>query len=643
MTLAPNTLAPNTLAPDTLASDTLASDGADEDLQRAEGSEVWSLAMTAAALFAVDPFGLGGVALRARSGPARDRWLETVKGLLPADMTVRKLPPGVSDDRLIGGLDLAATLKAGRPIAESGVLAQANGGVLIIPMAERVAPVTVAHVTAALDHGAIAVERDGLSTRAAARFGAIALDEGAVEDESPAAALMERLAVHLDLTGLGLRDLSAPFHTADNVVAARARLEHIPTDDRILNALCETGLTLGVDSLRVSLLALAVARAAAALDGRAAMDTDDALLAARLVLGPRATRLPMPEPQEEEQQDNPAEEDQPPEEDSADPPPEDPADSEGDEDEMPAPSLEDLMIEAAKAAMPDDVLAKLASALASGNQMRGQGKSGAVIRSLRRGRPAGTRRGEPGGGVRLNVVETLRAAAPWQPVRRRAAGEPEPDAAAGIRPRVRVQPEDFRVTRFKHRTETLTIFVVDASGSSALNRLAEAKGAVELLLADCYVRRDEVALVAFRGAGAEILLPPTRSLVRAKRSLAGLPGGGGTPLAAGLDAAAGLADAARRRGQTPVLVVMTDGRANIARDGTADRKRAGEEALASARTIRAGGLGAIVVDTSPRRHPDTPRLAAEMGARYLSLPRADSAALSGLARDVSAAAEASVA
>ena len=97
--------------------------------------------------------------------------------------------------------------------------------------------------------------------------------------------------------------------------------------------------------------------------------------------------------------------------------------------------------------------------------------------------------------------------------------------------------DDFRMTRFQQRTRTTTIFVVDASGSSALNRLAEAKGAVELLLADCYVRRDQVALLAFRGKEAELLLPPTRSLVRAKRSLAGLPGGGGTPLAAGIDAA----------------------------------------------------------------------------------------------------------
>ena len=136
--------------------------------------------------------------------------------------------------------------------------------------------------------------------------------------------------------------------------------------------------------------------------------------------------------------------------------------------------------------------------------------------ALAAGRPA-SGAGSPRPARRLNLVETLRAAAPWQPMRRRERG------GAGAA-RVEVRPDDFRVTRFKQRTRTTTIFVVDASGSAALNRLAEAKGAVELVLADCYVRRDHVALLAFRGRGAELLLPPTRSLVRAKRSLAGLAG-----------------------------------------------------------------------------------------------------------------------
>ena len=152
-----------------------------------------------------------------------------------------------------------------------------------------------------------------------------------------------------------------------------------------------------------------------------------------------------------------------------------------------------------------------------------------------------------------------------------------------------MRPEDFRVVRYRQPRGATTIFLVDASGSAAMQRLAEVKGAIELMLADCYVRRDSVAVVAFRGQGAEIVLPPTRSTARAKRRLSGLPGGGGTPLANGLDAAAALAQQVQRKGQTALLVLMTDGRANICRDGMAGRARAMEEALDAGRRLNAAG------------------------------------------------------
>ncbi|MBX9797669.1 VWA domain-containing protein, partial [Sphingomonas sp.] len=228
------------------------------------------------------------------------------------------------------------------------------------------------------------------------------------------------------------------------------------------------------------------------------------------------------------------------------------------------------------------------------------------------GRPLGARAGMPGGGKRLSLIDTLRAAAPWQRVRGRGAGET-----------LRLSRDDLRIRRFESRAEALTVFAVDASGSAALARLAEAKGAVELLLAEAYVKRAQVALIAFRGEGAEIILPPTRSLARAKRALAGLPGGGGTPVAAGLDAARTLAEGAARRGRTPYLVVLSDGRANIAADGSADRARATADAEQAARGIAALGIGAAFVDISPRPRPEGEALARAMHARYLPLPRAD--------------------
>jgi magnesium chelatase subunit D len=212
---------------------------------------------------------------------------------------------------------------------------------------------------------------------------------------------------------------------------------------------------------------------------------------------------------------------------------------------------------------------------------------------------------------------------------------------------VRVRPEDFHIARRAQRRETTTVFIVDASGSAALHRLAEAKGAVELLLADCYVRRDRVALLAFRGSAAELVLPPTRSLVRAKRALAGLPGGGGTPLALALDAAGTLAGAIVRRGGTPLLVLLTDARANIDRQGRPGREQAVADALAGARRLRLLDLAALLVDTSPgparQRSVDTPQAATAarqvadaLNALYLPLPQMDaarlSAAVKGLAR-----------
>ena len=253
----------------------------------------------------------------------------------------------------------------------------------------------------------------------------------------------------------------------------------------------------------------------------------------------------------------------------------------------------------------------------------GAGTAGALRKAATRGRPIGARAGRPEGGARLDLVETLRAAAPWQPLRRRAA-----PGRAGVL----VRREDFRIRRFKRPAETVTIFAVDASGSAAAQRLAEAKGAVELLLAESYVRRDRVALVTFRGATAELALPATRALARAKRALAGLPGGGGTPLAAGIDAALAEAEAALRHGWTPTLVLLTDARANVARDGAGGRPRAMAEAMAAAARVRALRVGALIIDASPRANPDAAALAQAMGARYLALPRADAAMLSGAVR-----------
>lgn len=588
----------------------------------------WLRAALACALCAVDPVGTGGVRLHAQAGPVRDAWLAQLRDMLPPGTPMRRVPFNVTDGRLLGGLDLTATLRAGRPVAERGLLVDAHGGFVLLAMAERLPPGTAARVTAVMDAGEVALARDGIALTSAAAFAVIALDEG-LEDEPLSTALCDRLAFHLDLDGLRAQTCTPLPVSAADIEQARARLPAVIVPPGATEALAATALALGVTSMRALLQSVRVARAAAALDGRDAVAADDVTLAAQLVLAPRATQFPTSETAPEQADASPPEPDDTPPEDT--PPPEPEAEQDASDSDAQPPAdrpLDDVVLEAAQAAIPPGLLARLQAAAGRLPRARSAGRAGALRAGGLRGRPAGIRRGTPGNGARLNLIETLRAAAPWQPLRRAAR------ASAPSNCLIDVRPDDFRITRFAQRSETTTIFLVDASGSSALNRLAEAKGAVELLLADCYVRRDRVALIAFRGTGAEVLLPPTRSLVRAKRSLAGLPGGGGTPLAAGIDAGWLLADAVQRRGDTPTLVLLTDGRANVARDGAGGRARAEEDARSAARRVRASAFRALFIDTSPRPQPAARELALDMAAMYMPLSAADAVSISKIVRAI---------
>jgi magnesium chelatase subunit D len=576
--------------------------------------------LLAACLLAVDPSGLGGISLRSAYGPAVERFLKLLHGLLPNGAPFRRMPLQVADGRLLGGLDLTATLRAGRPVLERGLLADADGGCIVLPMAERLPQAMAARLCSVLDSKEVVVERDGFGCHCASRIAIVALDEGVSEDERPPAALLDRLALHLDLEAAHQSDdFGAPFGE-QQISEARALLPAVRVDDAMLWALCHAAAAIGIASVRAPISAIKVACVHAALAGRLNVTEADAIVASRLVLAPRATVLPAPadaspEPGSDHDQQQDATNS-------------DPSDAEAADDEsasIESGELEDIILAATRAAIPANLLAQLLTPTAARCPSTSSGRADVQRQSALRGRPAGTRRGELEAGARLNIVETLRAAAPWQRLRRQQMDDG----------RVCVRRDDFCLTRFKRRSESATVFVVDASGSSALHRLAEAKGAVELLLADCYVRRDQVALIAFRGKNAELILPPTRSLTRAKRSLAALPGGGGTPIAHALDAAGALVNGLHRKGLSPTIVLLTDGRANIARDGTPGRERAESDALASARALRAARIATLVIDISPQSHASAERLASDMGARYLPLPYADARTLSRAVQAVS--------
>ena len=579
-------------------------------------------ALIAATLFARDPALLGGMVIKAHAGPVRDRYLEFLKFRITAGMPFRKLPLSIQDERLLGGLDLSATLNTGKPVLSRGLLAEVHGGVLLVPMAERMSGPLAARLASAMDRGQITVQREGLSAEMPAAFGLVLLDESVADDERVPVELVDRIAFHVDLRELSISQAEQEIQlfeealsvsTADDADFHISRIDPQDVSDELTQALCATGLALGIDSIRAVILARRVAELAGKWFGHAHTTKDDVALAARLVLSPRATMMPM-DPQETPPEEPPAQED------SAEPP-DDQSDQEESKPQDDLENLEDVILEAAKAAIPAGLLEQLLSDQRLMARSSGSGKSGAQKKGGSRGRPLGSRQGLPGGKARLSIIDTLRAAAPWQKVRSR---ESRPIAKR----RVSIRSEDFRIKRFKERSETTTIFVVDASGSSAIHRLAEAKGAVELLLADCYVRRDQVAVIAFRGKQAEIILPPTRSLVRAKRGLSGLPGGGGTPLAMAIDASMQLALSIARKGETPLVVMLTDGKANLDRDGNPGREKAQADAMLAAQQFAAAGFAAMIIDTSPQPSDAAQKLSLQMHARYMPLPHAGAAQVS---------------
>ena len=607
------------------------SDSSDSVDHNTEAPSTWSLAVQAAALLAIDPSGLAGARIRAGAGPVRDAWMSLLQSLM-GDAAWKRMPVNITDERLLGGLDLSATLSAGRPILQQGVLADVNGGTLILAMAERLPSATCAKLAQVMDSGEIHIVRDGIDQRRDSRFAVIALDEGVSEEEVLLPGLRDRLAFDLDLRSVSwqeVRDYPANLISSEEIVAARSRLFDVNIGDDLLEAVCGTAMVLGVDSARATLMTLSAARANAALNGDADVSSDvgahDVRVAAELVLAPRATRLP-PAPQSEASQEQLPEQEpdqEPPAPEENNSPEDDSTESDPDPSSEQNPhALEDQILEATKAAIPAGLLSQL---LAGGVRRRASsGKSGAAVKGGLRGRPSGSRRAMPAHGSRLHLMDTLRAAAPWQKIRKATAKNQQA--------KIQVRAEDFHVARIKQKTATTTLFVVDASGSSALNRLAEAKGAVELLLADCYVRRDQVALIAFRGKQAELLLPPTRSLVRAKRSLSGLPGGGGTPLATAIDTAASVAEGLQRRGLSPVIVLLTDGRANVARSGSGGRELAFSEAMDAARQLAVMQMSVLFIDTSPQPQKAAAELAGAMRARYMPLPFAGAASVSQAVR-----------